>query len=143
MSKNLLEKLNQAFEPEYKTEPAKIPESRAWDATDWQDFYNERAAVYEFDGKHTRQEAEQEAMRDCIDRWLPSSPDTHNNPDTCPQCGMDSGVTSAIPSTCYANPGGFILRIHDACMQAWCERRKTEAVAALAGVGITNNEEHL
>ena len=57
-----------------------------WDATDWHDHYNERAAIYEYDGKLSRQDAEQRAFDACINHWMNKNPPAHTDKDSCPEC---------------------------------------------------------
>ena len=109
------------------------------DVDTWQGFYNERVAIA-MEGNLSVVQAEQQALRECINRWLAMNPDCHADPDTCPECHKHSGVTSAIPSMQYLNAGGWPLWIHDGCIQAWCERRRQEATAALAGIGIMDKD---
>jgi hypothetical protein len=101
----------------------------------WQEFHNERIAMA-IEGNLSVAQATQQALRECINHWLAQTPDHHADPDTCPHCNEPSGIISDIPSTSYANPGGWRLWIHDACMPAWCEHRRQAAVTALAGMGI-------
>lgn len=106
-----------------------------WSAEDWRLYHDERAARAH-EGGLSLVQAEQQAFRECIGRWLAQNPDCHADPDTCPQCGKLSGVTAAMPSMQFLNAGGWPLGVHDACMQAWCNRRRQAAITALAGMGI-------
>ena len=46
-----------------------------WDATDWQAFFDERAAISEYDGGMTRQLAEVGAYGACVAEYLARHPD--------------------------------------------------------------------
>ena len=59
----------------------------AWDTTDWQAHFHERAGIREFDGELSRPEAERRALADTINHWLvmhPPKPTDDN--DGCVHC---------------------------------------------------------
>lgn len=100
----------------------------------WQDFFNERAAHREWDGGHSRADAERLAFGEVIVEWhrrYGARPD----PFRCAGCGDD------LPST-----GGLALcdgaRVHfDAvrkvdCIIAYGKKWRNAAVVALLGVGF-------
>lgn len=45
------------------------PEPEIWDAEDWLAFYEERAAIAEFDGGLSRADAEALAYKACVQEW--------------------------------------------------------------------------
>ena len=53
-----------------------------WTAEDWRAYFEERAAVREYDGGRSRAEAERGAFEDAIDQWLachPAEPTSDSN----------------------------------------------------------------
>jgi len=46
------------------------PGESGWSAEDWQAYFNERAAIVEFDGGLPRRQAEAQALSDCVTEWL-------------------------------------------------------------------------
>src|SRR5258706_6821682 len=46
------------------------PAEDGWSAEDWQVFFDERAAIAEFDGRLSRAQAEVRAFACCITEWL-------------------------------------------------------------------------
>jgi len=56
----------------HKTAIVELLEPRAdgWSAEDWQAFFNERAAIAEFDGGLPRPKAEAQAFAECAAEWL-------------------------------------------------------------------------
>jgi hypothetical protein len=50
------------------------PAKDGWSAEDWQLFFEERAAVAEYDGGLLRVEAEAQAFECCVVKWLDLNP---------------------------------------------------------------------
>src|SRR5262249_42004819 len=50
------------------------PGRDGWSAEDWRSFFEERAAITEFDGGLSRTEAEAKALACCIVEWLNPNP---------------------------------------------------------------------
>jgi hypothetical protein len=46
------------------------PRADGWSAEDWQVFFDERAAIAEFDGGLPRRQAEAQAFSECVPEWL-------------------------------------------------------------------------
>jgi hypothetical protein len=46
------------------------PRADGWSAEDWLAFFNERAAIAEFDGGLPRRRAEAQAFSECVAEWL-------------------------------------------------------------------------
>jgi hypothetical protein len=80
-----------------------------WTAEDWQAFFDERAAIAEFDGGLPRAQAEGRAFACCVVEWL-----NRNFACSLPECTL-------VPLS------------HSRC---WPSARKAEAIAALATMGI-------
>jgi hypothetical protein len=62
------------------------PADDGWSAEDWQIFFDERAAVAEFDGGLPRAAAETRAFACCVTEWLNHNP-TPSVPGRCLGCG--------------------------------------------------------
>jgi hypothetical protein len=46
------------------------PRADGWSPEDWQAFFDECAAIAEFDGGLPRRQGEAQAFSDCVDEWL-------------------------------------------------------------------------
>ena len=97
-------------------------------AEDWREFFEERAAIIEFDGGVDRQEAERRAFECCVVDWLNANRPVQNDPEHCLHCGMALNAYNAI--AVVADPSER-LWLHHRCHGAWLDRRKNMAVAAL------------
>ena len=62
------------------------PANDGWSPEDWQVFFDERAAIAEFDGGLPRAEAEARAFACCVTEWLNRNP-TPSTPGRCLACG--------------------------------------------------------
>ncbi len=102
-----------------------------WDAPDWMAFYDERAAIREYDGHHSRAAAEQFAWSELQCEWHrlhgERSPDWQ-----CAGCGKP---VSGSPASIL--PDG--ARVHDglACLIAYGKRWRSAATAALVKMGLS------
>ena len=105
-----------------------------WDAEDWGAHYDERAAVAEYERGASQQEAEATAFEVCVVRWLDSHPPSQDNLDCCVHCGEQIAEFDAIP--CLTGDGGHVW-MHGQCHPAWTERRRKQAVEALAALGLS------
>lgn len=104
----------------------------AWDATDWQVFYDERAGIAEHDGKQPRDEAERMAYEHCIVRWLHQNPTQHDDDNVCPYCLKSTDRTSKP----VLNGRGGHVWIHDGCHEPYIAHRRQDAVAELKAMEI-------
>jgi hypothetical protein len=104
-----------------------------WSAEDWQVFFDERAGIVEFDGGKPRPEAEAQAFAYCVVEWLNRNPE-HSPAGRCLQCGDREHVHDPLLPYGVETTGHAWL--HGRCWPAWYARRKAEAVAALAAMGI-------
>jgi hypothetical protein len=80
-----------------------------------------------------RSDAEAEAFRHIVIEYLN---ETHPNTDprVCAHCrGPDLPLTPILPS----GVGDRHTWLHQRCHQQWAERRRAEAIAALAAMGVT------
>ena len=105
--------------------------ANGWSAEDWQVFFDERAGIAEFDGGLSRGQAEARAFACCAVEWLNRNR-MRSSPGRCLGCG-DQAHDPVLP---YGVESTGDTRLHSRCWPAWCEGGKTEAVAALAAMGI-------
>ena len=105
----------------------------SWDATDWQAFFDERAAMAEFDGKASRPVAEGRAFQACIVEWLNRHPPSSlSPPDRCAACGkMEAHGASIVPFGTSAH-----VWLHPTCWRGWHHKRITDAETALKALSI-------
>ena len=110
------------------------PGPDGWSGEDWQEYFDERAGVGEFDGGLQRDEAEAQAFSCCVGEWL------HRNPvrsvsGRCDFCGLSKGMLLPyLTGYSVRDPGHTWL--HQECSRAWHQERKAKAVAALVALGI-------
>jgi hypothetical protein len=104
-----------------------------WPADEWRAFYDERAAIAEFDGGLSRQDAEALAHACCVTEWLNRHP-VRSSPDQCLWCGQAEGSNG--PLVPFGTDAAGHAWLHHRCWEDWHERRKTEATDALAAMGI-------
>ena len=76
------------------------PGRDGWSGEDWQVYFDERAAIAEFDGGLPRASAEARAFQCCVAEWLNRHP-VCSPPGRCLGCG-DSENT--IDSCCHTAP---------------------------------------
>ena len=104
------------------------PSLDGWSAEDWQVFFDERAAIAEFDGGLPRAEAEARAFACCVAEWLNRNP-TPSAPGRCLGCG--SGELPGDPLLPFGTDTSGHAWLHRACWSAWHRAREAEAVAAM------------
>jgi hypothetical protein len=109
------------------------PGRDGWSAEDWRLFFEERAAIAEFDGGLSRTEAEARALACCIVEWLNRNP-TPSAPGRCAWCGQaESRDAVVLP---YGTEPGTHIWLHAECWPAWQDTRRSQAREALARMGI-------
>ena len=109
------------------------PGRDGWTAQDWKAFFEERAAIAEFDGGFPRQEAEARAFGACVVEWLNRNP-VRSAPDRC--CWCDGGRTvSQRPPSFWRRATGHAW-LHSGCWRPWREHRQAQAVDFLQALGI-------
>ena len=67
-----------------------------WTAEDWRIYYLERAAIREYDGHLSRQEADRRAWRETANRWWHEH-GSRSAPGLCAGCGRPVALADAIP----------------------------------------------
>jgi hypothetical protein len=109
-----------------------------WSTEDWQAHFEERAAIGEFDGGLSRREAEALAFKCCIVTWLNHNP-LRSTPGACLACGgVDQAHDRLLPFG--AEPPGHVW-LHSECWPDWYRERQSQAIAALAEMGIQSGNE--
>jgi hypothetical protein len=112
---------------------APLQPPQRWDAADWRTYFDERAAIAEFDGGFARPEAEVLAFEFCLGEWLGQNP-VYSPGDHCYLCGGRAN-RSLVP---VGLAGAGEVWLHIGCSAAWRTARRADAVAALAAMGITD-----
>jgi hypothetical protein len=127
---NLLQLLHR-----YKPELLRLlrPSLEGWSAEDWQAFFDERAAIAEFDGGLPRPQAEARAFACCVAEWLNRNT-TPSVPGRCLSCG--GGERAGDPLLPFGTDTSGHVWSHRACWPAWHRAREAEAVAVLSSMGI-------
>lgn len=108
------------------------PDSSPWDATDWHAYYDERAAILEYEGGLPRPEAEARAWECCIGEWLVHHA-ARSDPGRCHWCGDDGRTEPLLP---YGTTVAGHVWMHGRCWPAWYASRKTDAAEALREIGV-------
>ena len=109
------------------------PGPDGWSAEDWQLYFEERAAVEEFDGGLLRADAEAQAFECCVVEWLNRNP-TPSGVGRCLWCGQPE-THGAIVVPFGTEPGTHVW-LHTECWPAWHELRRSHAQQALMRMGI-------
>ena len=106
-----------------------------WTAQDWRDFYQERAAIMEYDGEISREEAERQALDWCITTWLAANPPCGLDEGLCSACGEPIGRVGedSIPLLAGKESHAWV---HYTCVDEWRLQRRNSSVAALARMGV-------
>jgi hypothetical protein len=109
------------------------PGRDGWSGEDWRAFFDERAAIAEFDGGVPRQQAKARAFTCCVAEWLNRNR-IRSSPDSCLRC--DDAEQRHDPRLPFrVEPTGHAW-LHSRCWPAWYAARQAEAVAALSSMGI-------
>jgi hypothetical protein len=109
------------------------PSLEGWSAEDWQAFFDERAAICEFDGGLPRPDAEARAFDCCVVEWLNRNA-TSSAPGRCLNCG--DTARDGNPVLPFGTDTSGHAWVHRSCWPAWHRAREAEAVAALSSMGI-------
>jgi hypothetical protein len=101
-----------------------------WSAKAWQEFFEERASIAEFDGGLLRDQAEVRAFSCCVGEWLHRHP-VSSERGRCDYCQLSNGVLLPyLTAYSISNPGHTWL--HRGCSRVWHSARRAKAVDALA-----------
>lgn len=107
---------------------------RPWDGDDWREYFEERAAIAEHDGKLPRHRAEGAAWESTIAEWCRRNP-PRLTPGLCAACGASLDLTGH-----GWRPLGDGATVHYveglACWRGYGAQRRAAAVEALNSHGI-------
>ena len=119
----------------HKAEIVRIlhPAKDGWSAEDWRLYFEERAAVAEFDGGLSRDEAEAQAFECCVVTWLDRNPPP-SAPGRCAWCGQTEANGAVVVP--YGSEPGTRASLHTECWPAWQELHRSQALEALTRIGI-------
>ena len=109
------------------------PANDGWSPEDWQVFFEERAAIAEFDSGLVRVAAEARALACCVTEWLNRNP-TPSAPERCAACG--GGERLCGPLLPFGTDTSGHAWLHRACWPACYQAREAEAIAVLASMGL-------
>jgi hypothetical protein len=109
------------------------PTNDGWSPEDWQVFFDERAAILEFDGRVPRSEAELRAFAYCLTEWINRNP-TPSPPGRCQACG--GGERPCDPLLPLGTDTTGHAWVHRACLPEWYGASEARAIAALNSMGI-------
>jgi hypothetical protein len=120
---------------QHKTEIVAVlrPGRDGWSAEDWRSFFEERAAIIEFDGGLSSTEAEAQALACCIVEWLDRNP-IPSAPGRCAWCGQAESRNAVVLP--YGTEPGTHIWLHAECWSAWQEVRRSQATEALMRMGV-------
>ncbi len=107
----------------------------AWTPEDWPTLFDERAGIAEHAGGLSRADAEQRAFECCVVEWLWRNPPPATGPERCAHCGKPLGEPGRDGLPYLTGDGGHVW-LHSGCHGDWTARRRAEAVAALAILGL-------
>ncbi len=107
----------------------------AWTSEDWPTLFHERAGIAEHDGGLARADAERQAFECCVSEWLWRNPPSASGPERCAYCGEPIGEPGHDGLPFLTGDGGHVW-LHSGCHGDWTARRRAEAVAALAILGL-------
>jgi hypothetical protein len=109
------------------------PANDGWSPEDWRVFFEERAAILEFDGGLPRAEAEARAFAYCVTEWINRNP-TPSAPGRCLGCGGGERPSDSLLPFGTDTIGH--AWVHRTCWPAWYRAREAEAMVALNSMGI-------
>jgi hypothetical protein len=105
----------------------------SWTPADWHAYFEERAAIREYDGGLSRSDAEHVAFDDAVAQWLSAHPIPASPPERCVQCGGGHRTYDELLPVLAS--GGHVW-VHNKCWTDWYVARRQEAATALKGIGL-------
>jgi hypothetical protein len=106
----------------------------SWSGDDWRGFFEERAAISEFDHGLSRADAEKNAFNHCVHEWLRQNPISSAS-GMCHQCLQPKGLIQPyFTGGDVHNPAHVWL--HPNCANRWHEARRGSAIASLEALGL-------
>jgi len=116
--------------PEADADAGDAPESDDWTAADWQELFDERAGLAEYEGGLPRAEAEVQAFRACILRWLATHPAEPGPGGMCAWCGGPAAGKGEVVLIGLSAAGP--VWVHPGCHALLTAQRLAEATDTLA-----------
>lgn len=110
-----------------------LPSPDGWNAEDWHLYYEERAAISEYDSSLPRPQAEALAFACCVTEWLNRNP-VRSSSDLCLACRAVARPHDPLLPFGVESQG--LAWLHHQCWRVWQENRRGQAVVALAKMGI-------
>jgi hypothetical protein len=111
------------------------PTRASWSSADWQAYFDERAAIREYDGGLARDQAEGLAFEDTVSHWLSVHPAPATPPDRCVHCGHTQRTDDVLLP--MLAEGGHTW-IHNNCWTEWYATRRSVAIATLNAMGVAS-----
>jgi len=100
-------------------------------SADWRAYFDERAAIAEFDGRLCREKAERLAAFYCRQIWYEQNPPPDPGAGHCCHCGRQITGISRMIST-----GSWMRWLHAECEVPFADARRRESTESLAAAGI-------
>jgi hypothetical protein len=107
----------------------------------YQYFYDERAAIYEYDAGWKREIAEEKAYNDTIEEWIYNNPPIGYNSTTCAYCGTALDFRNSPTISCRNISCCYESEI-DNHLNHYIKSRWQEADKNLLSLGIKKGETH-
>jgi hypothetical protein len=104
------------------------PRADGWSTEDWRVYFDERAAVAEFNNGLTHADAEAHAFECCIIQWLNRNPSL-SAAGRCVWCGAAESDNSVVLP--FGTDPGTQAWLHAECWPAWHQARRAKAAAEL------------
>src|SRR5215207_3468303 len=111
------------------------PKRDSWSPADWQAYFDERAAIREYEGGLARDVAERFAFEDTVSHWLSAHPAPATPPDQCVHCRHTQRTNDVLLP--MLAEGGHTW-IHNNCWTAWYATRRSAAIATLNAMGVVS-----
>lgn len=104
------------------------PGADGWSTDDWRLYFEERAAVAEFNSGLTHADAEAQAFECCVIQWMNWNP-AASAPGRCAWCGRAESPGAVVLA--FGTEPGTHTWLHAECWPAWHQVRRAKAAAAL------------
>ncbi len=105
-----------------------------WRKEQWDEFFNQRADIAEFNGKLGREQAEEIAFFYCLDQWYKLNPYPSKS-GSCAHCNKTTGIQ--LPYlTSQTSLGPVHTWLHQDCSYEWHADRKNQALQVLNSMGL-------
>ena len=109
-------------------------EKSGWSANEWRDYFEERAAISEFDHGFPRINAEKNAFDLCVQEWLRQHTTTSAQ-GVCNQCLQPKGLMQLCITGGDVHTPAHVW-LHPNCAGQWHEARRDSAIASLKAIGL-------